>query len=185
MTTCMGAHGQPSEAGNTHCALTEAPTSDAAVEFHTWRNQSSITEIKNTARHPKTDITIAILATGGCIDAIAAIKAGFKPIWATEICPIKQRMWEDLTGTTCHGDTFKQDYTQLQQPDYLTSGQPCTNYARSGSETGDEGETGWMYTAQAQEIMVLQPSAIRLEISDNAVKVHDGREVTQVVNTLK
>jgi site-specific DNA-cytosine methylase len=181
----MGAHGQPSEAGTTHCELTEAPTSDAAVEFHTWRNQSSITEIKNTARHPKTDITIAILATGGCIDAIAAIRAGFKPIWATEICPIKQRMWEDLTGTTCHGDTFKQDYTQLQQPDYWTSGQPCTDYARSGSETGDEGETGWMYTAQTESIMQSQPSAIRLEISDNAVRVHDGREVTQVVNTLK
>ena len=181
----MEAHGQLNGAGNTQCSPTEVVTSEAANEFHTWRNELSIKSIKNIARHPITDITIAILATGGCIDAIAAIKAGFKPIWATEICPIRQSMWEDLTGTPCHGDTFKQDYTKLQRPNYLTSGQPCIDYSRSGSQQGDEGETGWMYTAQTQVIMQLQPSAIRLEISDNAIRVHGGREVTKVTDTLK
>jgi site-specific DNA-cytosine methylase len=173
----MSIQGQLSKAGNIRCTRTEATTSEAAIEFHTWRNQSSITTIKNTARQTKTNITIAILATGGCIDAIAAVKAGYKPIWATEICPVKQQMWQDLTGTTCYEDTFKQDYTDIQQPDYLTSGQPCTDYARSGSESGDEGKTGWMYTAQTAIIMQLQPSAVRLEISDNAVRVHEGKEV--------
>ena len=181
----MAAHAQLGKAGNTFCSRTEVTTSEAATEFHTWRNQYPITKIKNTARHPRTDITIAILATGGCIDAIAPIRAGFKPIWATEICPIRQRMWQDLTGTTCKGDTFNQDYTQLQQPDYLTSGQPCIDYAGPGSCSGDEGETGWMFTAQTEKILQIQPSAIRLEMSDNAVNVHGGREVTQVVQALK
>jgi site-specific DNA-cytosine methylase len=94
-------------------------------------------------------------------------------------------MWEDLTATTCYGDTFKQDYNQIQKPDYISSGQPCIDYSRSGSQYGDEGETGWMFTSQVQIIMQLQPSAIRLEISDHAVKVHEGREVSQVMDTLK
>ena len=42
-----------------------------------------------------------------------------------------------------------------------------------------------MFTKQVQIIVQLQPSAIRLEISDHAVKVHEGREVMHVVNTLK
>lgn len=181
----MSAVGQLSKAGDTIGSRKEVQTRDPAIEFHKWRNQFNIQIIKNKARQTQTNITIAILATGGCIDAIGAIKAGFKPIWATEICPIKQSMWQDLTGTTCYGDTFKQDYSQLTRPDYLTSGQPCIDYSRSGSQMGDEGETGWMFTAQTKVILQLQPLAVRLEISDQAIKVHEGKEVIQVVKTLK
>ena len=42
-----------------------------------------------------------------------------------------------------------------------------------------------MFTAQTVIIMQLQPSAIRLEISDHAIKVHEGGEVNRVVNILK
>ena len=152
----MSARSQPCKAGDAHSSpLTEAPTSEAAREFHTWRNTHTIKDIKDMARDTQTRPTVAVLATGGCIDTIAAIKAGFKPVWATEICPDRRRMWEELTGTTCHGDIFNQDYTQTPTPDYLTSGQPCIDYAKSGSCSGDEGETGWMFTAQAQVIRQL------------------------------
>jgi len=174
LATYEETHGQLSKAGSTLCSFTNTSNSEAATEFHTWRNSKSIEDIRNTAKQTKTGITIAVLSSGGCIDTIAAIKAGFKPIWATEICPIKQRMWEDLTTTKCYGDTFSQDYTQVQIPDYISSGQPCIDYSRSGSQRGDGGKTGWMFTAQTVIIMQLQPSAIRLEISDHAIKVHEG-----------
>ena len=67
----------------------------------------------------------------------------------------------------------------------LGLGQPCIDYANSGACDGDEGETGWMFTEQTTIILQLQPKAFRLEISDNAINVHDGREVMEVVNTLK
>jgi site-specific DNA-cytosine methylase len=182
----MTARSQPSKAGDTNGRpLTETTTSEAAREFHNWRNKYNITDIKNKARNNQARPTVAVLATGGCIDTIAAIKAGFKPIWATEVCPERRKMWEDLTGTTCYGDTFKQDYNQMQRPDYLTSGQPCTDYSRSGSCSGDQGETGWMFTAQTQIIQQLQPKAFRLEISDNIVNVHGGREIKEVIRALK
>jgi site-specific DNA-cytosine methylase len=132
----------------------------------------------------KNKITVAVLAAGGCIDTITAIKAGYTPIWATEICPIRRRMWEELTGTTCHGDTFSQDYSKLQRPDYLTSGQPCPDYSRSGSRAGEAGETGWMFTAQTQVIQLTRPKAFRLEMSDTAEEVNNGREVNQVITEL-
>ena len=187
METCITAVSKPDNAGDTISLRSPSKTqvSDHALEFHNWRNQFNIQNIKNKARQTQSNITIAILATGGCIDAIAAIKAGFKPLWATEICPLRQSMWQDLTGTTCYGDTFKQDYTQIMKPDYLTSGQPCIDYSRSGSQTGDKGETGWMFTEQTRVIMQIQPLAIRLEISDQAIKVHQGKEVMQVMNILK
>ena len=182
----MTAQAKPYEAGNSNSSsLTEVPTCAAAKEFHTWRNTHSIQDIKNTARAEQTRPTVAILSSGGCIDLIAAVKASFKPIWSTEINKSQQLMWEDLTGTVCYGDTFKQDYSKIQSPDYLTSGQPCIDYANSGSCDGDEGETGWMFTEQTTIILQLQPKAFRLEISDNAINVHDGREVMEVVNTLK
>ena len=42
-----------------------------------------------------------------------------------------------------------------------------------------------MFTAQTQIILQLQPRAFRIEISDNAINVHNGREVMQVTDTLK
>ena len=108
----MAAHGQADNR-----SLTEAPTSDAAHEFHTWRNTHSIQDIKNTARTDQARPTVAVLASEGCIDTIAAVKAGFKPIWATEINQTQQAMWHDLTGTVCYGETFKQDYNNIQSLD--------------------------------------------------------------------
>ena len=51
----------------------------------------SIQDIKNTARTDQARPTVAVLATGGCIDTIASVKAGFKPIWATEINEIQKK----------------------------------------------------------------------------------------------
>ena len=162
-------------------------TNPTTAELRDWREAFTINQAKPTARHYEAQFTVAVLSSGGCVDTISAIRAGYKPIWSTEICKHRQEMWQDLTGTVCHGDTFNIQPNTLQSPDYLTSGQPCIDYALSGSQTGAEGETGWMFTDQVDIILAFKPmpKAIRLEISDNALYVNDGAEVGQVISQLQ
>ena len=41
--------------------------------------------------------TLGTLASGGCIDTIAAINTGLLPIWGTEVCERKRALWRRLT----------------------------------------------------------------------------------------
>ena len=144
--------------------------------------------------------TCAVLCSGGLICTQAAVRSGFQVIWGTEICPQhpdyggkcncgsndQQRMWTDWTGTPCLGNTFTepQKYNAAETPDYLTSGFPCPNYSRSGNHTGGEGSTGWMFVQQAAIILQIKPKTIRLEMSDYALEVNNGREVKDVISQL-
>ena len=118
------------------------------------------------------------------MDTISAIRAGFKPIWSTEICNHRREMWADLTDCPSLGDTFAVNYDELNAPDYLTSGQPCPDYSRSGSHLGMDGETGWMFTEQTKVILRVKPKIFRLEITDYALDVHSGLEVKSVCEDL-
>jgi site-specific DNA-cytosine methylase len=95
-------------------------------------------------------------------------------------------MWKDLTGAPCLGNTFTDPikYTSALNPDYLTSGQPCPDYSRSGSQQGYQGDTGWMFVDQTAIILLKKPSIFRLEISDFALQVNSGREVKEVISRL-
>jgi len=50
--------------------------------------------------------TVAELCSGGGLDTIAALRVGFKPLWSSEIDHAQSRMYSDLTGNKCLGDTF-------------------------------------------------------------------------------
>jgi site-specific DNA-cytosine methylase len=144
--------------------------------------------------------TCAVLCSGGLICTQAAVRSGFQVIWGTEICHQhpdcggtcncgrndQQRMWIDQTGTPCLGNTFtdQHKYNAVETPDYLTSGFTCPNYSRSGNHTGGEGSTGWMFVQQAAIILQLKPKTIRLEMSDYAIEVNNGREVKEVISQL-
>ena len=154
----------------------------------------TIDDAKDACRNSESEFTCAVLCSGGCVCTLASIRAGFKMIWGTEICPehqscldktqqdettcscngnTQQRMWKDLTGAPCLGNTFTntEKYNAVDNPDYLTSGQPCPNYSRSGNQKGENGETGWMFVQQTKIIIKKQPKIFRLEISDYAIEV--------------
>ena len=92
----------------------------------------------------------------------------------------------DLTGTPCLGNSFKNksNYDAAETPDYLTTGFPCPDYSRSGDHTGDSGSTGWMFVQQAALILRIKAKTTRLEMSDYAIEVNNGREVQDVVSQL-
>ena len=163
----------------------------------------TIDDAKDACRNSESEFTCAVLCSGGCVCTLASIRAGFKMIWGTEICPehqstcsqqqedlicscngnTQQRMWEDLTGAPCLGNTFTstEKYNAVDDPDYLTSGQPCPNYSLSGNRKGEDGETGWMFVQQTKIIIKKQPKIFRLEISDYAIEVNGGSEVNKVI----
>jgi site-specific DNA-cytosine methylase len=133
--------------------------SDYADSSKRWREAFTIDKAKQQTSKGRS--TVAVLFSGGCIDTLAAIRSGFQPIWGTEICEAQQRMWTDLTQSPTIGDTF-QNFNNLQKskinsmptPDYLTSGSPCPDFSLSGSKSGKDGETGWMYVAQAEPFLL-------------------------------
>lgn len=159
--------------------------SPMAIQLARWRRAMPIQQAKaivlaNQKQGGDERLLCAILCSGGCLDTLAAIRAGFTPKWSSEVCPEQARMFEDLTGGVCLGDTFGLAVKSAQWVHYWKSGQPCPNYACSGDLTGEQGETGWMFVKQTEVILEHLPWAFCLEISDNAPFVNGGAEVTKV-----
>ena len=145
-----------------------------------------ISECKQLSReHKERKRTFAAFSSGGCLDSIAAIATGFAPIWGTEVCERKRTMWANLTGTPDLGDTFHIDYANVESPNMLIAGQTCVDYSSSGPKTGADGDTGWMFVKQADPILSLQPESFCLEMVANAIRIHGGKEVRQLVDKLR
>ena len=166
-------------------------TTIVPVERHganlSWNNSFYIKkaqQICQTKIAEQQSMTVGILCSGGCLDTIAAIRAGFLPIWASEIDSNQARMFEDLTGGASLGDTFGKKIRAASQVKYIKSGQPCVNYARSGDRSGSKGDTGWMFVHQAKVIIQKNPWSFCLEISDYATEVNKGFEVQELRDSL-
>ena len=150
-----------------------------------WRNTFTIQQAKTESKSNQKQFTLGVFCSGGCLDTLAAMRAGFKAVWSSEISATQARMFKDLTGGSSLGDTFGDEVWNAQRVDYIKSGQPCPDYSRSGSKLGGQGETGWMFVEQAKVLLQLQPWAICLEISDNATNVNQGDEVKAVTVALE
>ena len=122
---------------------------------------------------------MAIFCSGGCLDTFAGIRSGFLPIWSTEIQADRRRMFEDLTGRPCLGDTFAIDLTRVQEPVLLYSGQPCPDFSTSHAgrnPPGQHGETGWQFVAQADKILEANPAVVVCEMVPNALWLEDDTD---------
>mgnify|MGYP002629519686 FL=1 len=134
--------------------------------------------------------TVAELAVGGCLSALSSIRAGFKHIWTTEIDEDKTQLAEALTQAPCLGDTFAQDYKQIRARyghcSLLKSGQPCRDWSSPGPKTGRgaDCDTGWMYTAQVECILDLEPDTACLEQVAHVMKV-DKDAVSEIIARLE
>jgi site-specific DNA-cytosine methylase len=156
-----------------------------ATELATWRKQFTIDDAKAQCRQSREDkYSVAILASGGLLDTLAAIRAGMIPIWGSETCTIKQKIWMDLVGNECHGDAFRLDYSTLRRPRVLKTGFPCLDYSGLGHQQGSKGSTGWMYVKQAEIILKISPDVAIIEQTDGVMRVDDGSAVDLLVDQL-
>ena len=51
------------------------------------------------------------------------------------------------------------------------------DYSLSGSRTGSQGDTGWMFKQQTEVLLTVHPDIFVLEMVANAVNINDGYEV--------
>ena len=130
-------------------------------QLTSWRRDFKIdmARVQNTTKINSSsgEWTVAILGSGGCLDTLSAIRAGVTAVWGSEIDPEQQKMFVDLTGGICMGDTFGPTIESASRVRYLKSGQPCTDYSRSGKHRGASGNTGWMFVKQTDVILRVQP----------------------------
>ena len=156
-------------------------------ELAAWREDFTVAAARAQAGGV---FTVAELAVGGCLSALSSIRCGFKHIWTTETDEHKAGLAELLTRAPCIGDTFAHDYKQLRarygHVSYLKAGQPCTDYSSPGPHTGrgEGSRTGWMYTAQGQCILDLQPDVVCLEQVAHIMKV-DKSAVDELITQLE
>ena len=136
------------------------------AELRNWRESRSVTKLHNALRRAQLSkilfFSVVVLAAGGLLDTVAAVTAGFLPIWGTECCPKQQALWRNLFNTPIHSDTFG-PLPDKHRPIYLKSGQPCLDYTRQGAANrfrhGRDGDTGWMFTRQVDIIRDKNPLA--------------------------
>ena len=156
-------------------------------ELAAWREDFTVAAARAQAGGV---FTVAELAVGGCLSALSSIRCGFKHLWTTETDEHKAGLAELLTRAPCIGDTFAHDYKQLRarygHVSYLKAGQPCTDYSSPGPHTGrgEGSRTGWMYTAQGQCILDLQPDVVCLEQVAHIMKV-DKSAVDELITQLE
>ena len=147
-----------------------------------FRELVSIDNIKSIINNKRPSYSCAVLAFGGLVCTIASIISGFIPIWGTETCSEKQRLWQLLLPeASVYPDTFKDIPKDARKVIYMTSGFPCPDYSPRGSNLGSKGSTGWMYVKQVEVILEQLPVAIRLEQSDNALSINNKQEVEDII----
>ena len=129
--------------------------------------------------------SVGTFCSGGCLDTLAAIRAGFTPVWGTEICERKRAMWRSLTHSRDLGSTEDVDWSNQIVPDMIISGTPCTDFSPSGTCQGEYGPTGWMFEAQADHFLLMQPNSFCIEMVDNAVRVNGGRALASLLSKLR
>ena len=131
-----------------HAHVAELVNSQRVTSVARERNKQTIDMLRQQCRdksHKR--YTLGSFSTGGCVDTIAALKAGLRPIWGTEVCEKKRAMWVDLTQSADLGDTFSVDWSQHTTPNIIASGQTCIDYSSSGPRLGSAGDTGWVCRA--------------------------------------
>ena len=156
-----------------------------ANELATWREQFNIDKAKQSCRQSAHDkYSVAVMACGGLLDTLAAIRAGLAPIWGSDTCKLSKQLWKDLVGNECYDDAFKLNTESLRRPKILKTGFPCPDYTGLGSGLGSDGETGDLYVKQADLILKISPDAAIIEQTDNAPNINNGEEVKQLIAKL-
>ena len=159
-------------------------------ELEQWREQVSLETIKQLEQHARqTDqYTATIIGSGGLLDYMAAIRAGLKIIWCSEIDDAMTKLQKYLFTATNHGDATKINYDTIHVPDVIKTGMPCPNYCKDlGSGMGSQGKTGYLYVEQAKWLIKLAKRGLKaaiLEQTSSAMRINQGKDVQKFANQL-
>ena len=155
-------------------------------ELHSWRESFTIEQAKSQCRSTKTPkFSCAILCSGGCLDTLSAIRAGFFPLWGCETDPDMQDIWRDLTGVPSMGDFTKINPKYVRRPMVIKTGCPCQDWSPLGKQQGTKGNSGGnLYVAQGKIILDLEPIIAVIEQTAGVLQVEKGKWFYQLAETL-
>ena len=166
-----------------------------------WRDALTFKQAQEACTFQNSKLTFVVLQSGGLVDTWSAIRAGFLPIWGTEICPQhtqsplqcseihrsrycrenkQQFFWELLTKTKSLGNAFSglHKYSEIQRPVLLGTSPKCVDFCLGGSKEGGRGATGCMMVDTARVILLVDPLIFCLEQSGEITKFQDEFQTT-------
>ena len=188
----VGAIRSPNHHGNAH--VYAAKPNSMARTLARIRSQHTVEAVRDRQSSTLPSYTCFDLCTGGCLDVISSILAGFKSVGGTEdvktkLGQLKACLYENLTGSKCYGDNRDIDSwgDQITQPvHYVKSGTPCTDYASlSKNRVGCRGTRGGdLFLQQVDIIDAIRPLVVRIEMVPSALYTNDGKEVKTLMEAL-
>ena len=112
-----------------------------------------------------------------------------KVIATTECDQDRVDLVSDLTGgSACLGDHFSVNFRKVRKrqgrPNVYLSGFPCRDWAHSGNKQMTKGSTGWMYEAQVDSILELEPDVAVLEQTDGILEEPENHTLKRIQERL-
>ena len=77
-----------------------------ATDMHIWRNKVSISDIQTRCKQVMPGYSVGVWSAGVGVCTVGSVRAGFIPIWSTEVDKDKATAWETLFSAPCLGGTF-------------------------------------------------------------------------------
>ncbi len=114
---------------------------------------------------------------GGLERAVEAVLGPARHLWHAEFNPEKSKIlkahWPDVPNL---GDLSKVDWTQVERPDVLTAGFPCTDISAAGRRAGmGAGTRSGVWAHIAEAISVLRPQLVLVENVRALLSTHAQR----------
>ena len=154
-------------------------------ELKQWREQNDIDTVKENCRNTQQDkYSVAVMASGGMLDTIAAIQSGLSPIWGCETDERMQEMWTDMTRTVNYGDAFKINHHAVRRPKVIKTGFPCQDYTELGKNEGKETERGKLYVKQAEIIKAINPDVAIIEQTNGILQPRHRGAIEELLKAL-
>ncbi len=139
----------------------------------------------------------ANLTLGSLFDGIggfplAGIKAGIRPVWASEIEPFPVRVTQKRLPEMKHyGDVSKLNGSDLEPVDIITFGSPCQDLSIAGRRSGLDGERSGLFREAIRIITEMRcktngqyPRWAVWENVPGALSSADGRDFREVLESL-
>ena len=158
-------------------------------ELAEWRESfTTLDAIKKV--YDQDSYVVAEFACGAGCSALASIRCNMRHAFTTESNPHKAKLVEKLTQAPCLGEHYAINFKEVRKKyghcHMIRTGFPCTDYARSSTtQSGEHGDTGWLFTHQCKSLLEMQPDLIMIEMVENALNINNGRAIKTVCAELK
>jgi len=117
---------------------------------------------------------------------VALSKLGHECVFASELNPTLQDIYETNFGIRPHGDIRDVNVQRIPDHDVLTAGFPCQPFSKAGEQLGfDCTEQGTLFNNVAEILNVKRPSFFILENVPNLLKHDAGKTWERIQKDLK